>query len=41
MQKWLLGADDAELVNLFVADVCSDGVTDTFDLCALRKLLVK
>ncbi len=41
LQKWLLGADDAELVNPFVADVCSDGVTDTFDLCALRKLLVK
>lgn len=40
-QKWLLGADDAELVNWKAADFCKDEQLDCFDLCFMKKRLVE
>ena len=40
-KKWLLGADGAELADWKAADLCSDGVLDTFDLCRMRQLLAE
>lgn len=41
LQKWLLGSRDSELVNPNAVDFCKDGVIDIFDLCVMRKELVK
>ena len=39
MQRWLLG-EDVKLENWKAADLCGDGVLDTFDLCEMRKALI-
>lgn len=41
LQKWLLGKPDIVLMNWRAADLCSDGKLDVFDLCLLKKELVK
>ena len=40
LQKWLLGAPDAALSDWKNADLIQDNVIDTFDLCAMRKLII-
>ncbi|MBO4876440.1 MAG: dockerin type I repeat-containing protein [Ruminococcus sp.] len=40
LEKWLLGAGDTGFVNWRSADLNSDGVLDTFDLCFLKDRLV-
>lgn len=40
LQKWLLSIPDTTLVNWNSADMCSDGVLDIFDLCAMKKELL-
>ncbi|MBO4876874.1 MAG: dockerin type I repeat-containing protein [Ruminococcus sp.] len=40
-KRWLLGAADAELADWKAANLCSDGVLDTFDLCRMRQLLAE
>ena len=39
LQKWLLAAPDTELDNWKAADLCEDGIIDTYDLILLRKLI--
>lgn len=41
LQKWLLGVPDTKLKDWKAADLCGDNKLDTFDLCAMRKELVK
>lgn len=41
LQKWLLGSRDSELVNPNAVDFCKDGVIDIFDLCVMRKEIIK
>ncbi len=40
LQKWLIKAHDAELADWRTADLCRDSVLDSFDLVAMRKLLI-
>ena len=40
LQKWLLGAPDAQLSNWQSADICCDGKLDVFDLCFMKKMLL-
>lgn len=40
-QKWLLGKPDTVLMNWRAADLCKDDVLDVFDLCAMKKALIK
>lgn len=39
MQKWLLCADD--LIDWKAGDLCEDDIINAFDLCLMRKLLIK
>ena len=39
VEKWLLGY--GELTNWKNADLCEDNIIDVFDLCLLRKELIK
>ena len=41
LQKWLLGSADAKLDNWKAADFCNDNVLNVFDLCLMRKALLK
>lgn len=41
LQRWLLGADGAELKNGEAADLSGDGRLDVFDAIFMRRLLVK
>ena len=40
-QKWLLNVQNTELKNHKAADLCEDNILDVFDLCLMRKLLIK
>jgi len=40
-QKWLLKAQNTELKNWKAADLCDDNILDVFDLCLMRKALIK
>ncbi|MBO4524469.1 MAG: dockerin type I repeat-containing protein [Ruminococcus sp.] len=40
LQKYLLGKNDTDILNWRVADICSDGILDVFDLVAMRKALI-
>ena len=40
VQKWLLGAKDAELMNWRAADYHDDSRLDTFDFCIMKRRLV-
>ena len=40
-QKWLLGSGELTSEQASRADICADGHLDAFDLCALRKLMIK
>ena len=39
LQKWLLSAPDASLVNWKAADLCSDNRLNVFDLCLMKRKL--
>ena len=41
LEKWLLGVPDTNLADWKAADLCEDGTLDVFDLCLLKKLLLK
>lgn len=41
LQKWLLGVPDATLVDWKAADLCEDERLDVFDLCLMKRELVK
>lgn len=41
LQKWLLGKPDTVLMNWEAADLCMDGKLDMFDLCLMKKELIK
>lgn len=41
LQKWLLGKPDTVLMNWEAADLCMDGKLDVFDLCLMKRKLVK
>lgn len=41
LQKWLLAVPDTKLENWKAADLCDDGVLDVFDLCLMKRMLVK
>ncbi|MBR5683104.1 MAG: dockerin type I repeat-containing protein [Ruminococcus sp.] len=41
LQRWLLGADGAKLVNWRSADLCADNKLDVFDLTAMKKALLE
>ena len=41
LQKWLLGASDVTLSNWQTADLCKDDQLDVFDLCLMKRELVK
>ena len=40
LQRWLLGAEGAELADWKAADLCEDGKLDVFDLTAMKKALL-
>ena len=40
LQRWLLGDNEAKLINWQAADLCEDGRLDVFDMIAIRQLLV-
>ncbi len=40
LQRWLLGAEGAELSDWKAADLCEDGKLDVFDLTAMKKALL-
>ncbi len=37
----VFAAPDAELQNWKAGDLCEDGIIDVFDLCVMRKMLIK
>lgn len=39
LQSWLLGSK--EINNAKAGDICSDGILDIFDLCAMKNSLAK
>ena len=41
LQKWLLGASDITLDDWQAADLCKDNRLDVFDLCLMKRELVK
>lgn len=41
LQRWILAVPDTELVNWKAADLCEDGVINSFDLAMMRHMLVK
>lgn len=41
LTNWIMGVDHAKLENPDAVDFCKDGVIDVFDLCVMRKELVK
>lgn len=41
LQKWLLGVPDAKLADWKAADFCSDNRLDVFDLCIMKRELLK
>ena len=40
-QKWLLNTQNTELKNWKAADLCEDSILDVFDLCLMRKYLIR
>ena len=40
LQKWILAVPDTKLKNWKAADLCEDGVINTFDLVKMKQLLV-
>ncbi len=41
MQKWLLDLPDIQLIDWKAGDICPDNRLDAFDLCQMRRMLVK
>ena len=41
MQRWLLAVPDTEISDLKALDFCRDGKLNVFDLCAMKRKLVK
>ena len=41
MQKWLLAVPDTDLVDWKAGDLCEDDKLNVFDLCQMRKMLIK
>ena len=41
LQKWLISAPDTELADWKAADLCEDDKLDVFDLCLMKKELLK
>lgn len=41
LSRYLHGTDEMKKVNAWLADVCSDGILDVFDLCLLKKRLLR
>ena len=41
LQKWLLGATDVTLNDWKTSDLCKDDRLDVFDLCLIKRELVK
>ncbi len=41
LQNWLLGKSDASLKYWWLADFCDDDMLDIFDLCLMKKELIK
>ena len=41
LQKWLLCVPDVTLANWKAADLCEDGVLNVFDLCMMKKELLR
>ncbi len=41
LQKWLLGKPDTVLMNWRAADLCGDGVLNSFDMCLMKKALIE
>ncbi len=41
LQKWLLAVPEVHLANCKAADLCEDGRLDVFDLCLMRRELLK
>ena len=41
LQKWLLAVPDKKLADWKAADFCKDDRLDVFDLCFMRKALLK
>ena len=41
LQKWLLAVPEVHLANWKAADLCEDGRLDEFDLCLMRRELLK
>lgn len=41
LQDWILAKPDSTLKNWKAADLCSDGIIDSSDLCLLRKMIQK
>ena len=41
IQRWLLGNDDVYIRNWKAADFCKDGKINVFDLCCMRKEIIK
>lgn len=40
MQKWILSVPESDLADWQAGDLCSDGIINAFDLCAVRQLLI-
>ena len=41
MQKWILAVPDVKLADWKAGDLCEDNIIDVFDLCLMKKLLIK
>jgi hypothetical protein len=41
LQEWLVSAPDITLADCNAADLCNDGILDSFDLVVMKRLLVK
>ena len=41
LQKWLLAVPDTQLSDWKAADLCNDEVLDVFDLCLMKRTLIK
>lgn len=41
LQNWLLGKPNAVLMNWRAADLCGDGVLNSFDMCLMKKALIE
>ena len=41
LQKWLLGVPDTKLANWKTGNFCSDNRLDVFDLCLMKRELLK